>query len=115
MRIPPALGALFPALVLASAVALAAGPACAQVQQNNPNAANESFAIQSQFRSLNQQRTADFNTLNMQAQRNVQFAPSYQGYPGAYGPGFRSSRHHRAGGRAVRTGRGLDMGICTGC
>lgn len=110
MRTPLALGAL----VLASAVTLAAGPASAQVQQNNPNAANESFAIQGQFRALNQQRTADFNTLNMQAQRNVQFTPSYQGYPGAYGPVFRSSRH-RGAGRAVRTGRSLDMGICTGC
>jgi hypothetical protein len=105
MRIPLALGAL--------AFTLAAGPACAQVQQYNPNAANESFAIQGQFRALNQQRTADFNTLNMQAQRNVQFAPSYEGYPGAYGPVGRS--RHRGGGRAVRSYRGMDMGICTGC
>ncbi len=74
-------------LALGGAVALAlwTGPAAAQVQQMNPNAANESFGLQSQFRTLNQQRVSDFNTLNMQAQRNVQFSPGPV-YPGAYGP-----------------------------
>lgn len=105
MRPSLALGAL--------ALTLAAGPAWAQVQPGNPNAANESFAIQGQFRAMQQQRTSDFNTLNMQAQRNVQFAPSYQGYPGAYGPIARS--RHRGGRHAVRGTRGMDMGICTGC
>lgn len=91
-------------------LALAAGPAAAQVQQLNPNAANESFAIQGQFRAMQQQRTADFNTLNMQAQRNVQFTPSYEGYPG---PIIARPRHR--GGRVGRASRGFDMGICTGC
>jgi hypothetical protein len=97
----------------ALALALAAGPAAAQVQQFNPNAANESFAIQGQFRAQQQQRTADFNTLNMQAQRNVQFAPSYEGYPGGIvaRPRFRGGR----AGRASHAYRGFDMGICTGC
>ncbi len=67
MRIPLALGAAL--------LGLTAGPALAQVQLSNPNAANESFALQSQFRTLNQQQTSQFNVLNMQAQRNVQFAP----------------------------------------
>ncbi|GJD33181.1 hypothetical protein [Methylobacterium aerolatum] len=93
----------------------AASPAAAQVQLGNPNAANSSFALQSQFRSQQLQSTSEFNTLNMQAQRNVQFAPSTQGFPGAYGIVGRS--RHRAVGRVTRgTGhRGFDMGICTGC
>ena len=106
-------------LLCALALALAAGPASAQVQLGNPNAANESFAIQGQFRALQQQRTADFNTLNMQAQRNVQFTPSYQGFPN----GLIARPRHRGGriggvghvGRVGHTSRGFDMGICTGC
>jgi hypothetical protein len=108
----PILGALF----MTSALTLAAGPAVAQVQLGNPNAANESFAVQGQFRAIQQQRTADFNTLNMQAQRNVQFTPSYEGYPHGILPRARH-RGDRAGriGRVGRPSRGFDMGICTGC
>lgn len=87
-----------------------AGPATAQVQQSNPNAANQSFAIQSQFRSLQQQQTSDYNTLNMQAQRNVQFNPAP--YPGEYG--YIGLRGHR-GGRPIRSHRGFNTSICTGC
>ena len=60
--------------LLALALALPAGAAQAQVQQNDPNAANASFALQGQIRALNQQRVSDFNTLNQTIQRNVQFA-----------------------------------------
>ena len=113
MRLPLALGAL-PLALGALAFVAAASPAAAQVQLGNPNAANSSFALQSQFRSQQLQNTAEFNTLNMQAQRNVQFAPSNQGYPGAYGIIPRS--RHRAAGRLPKgTHRGFDMGICTGC
>ena len=42
--------------LLALALALPAGAAQAQVQQNDPNAANASFALQGQIRALNQQR-----------------------------------------------------------
>ncbi len=59
--------------LLALALALPAGAAQAQVQQNDPNAANASFALQGQIRALNQQRVSDFNTLNQTIQRNVQF------------------------------------------
>lgn len=88
---------------------LPAGPALAQVQPGNPNAANNSFALQSQFRSMNQQRTSDFNTLSMQVQRNVQFSPPAVVDPGLYAPlGWRG---HRAVGRR----HGLNTSICTGC
>ena len=56
-------------------LALPAGSARAQVQQYDPNAANQSLARQSDMRALQQQRTSDFNTLNLQAQRNVQYRP----------------------------------------
>jgi hypothetical protein len=65
---------------LALALALPAGAALAQVQPNDPNAANASFALQSQIRTFNQQRVSDYNTLNQQFQRNVQFQP--HGAPG---------------------------------
>lgn len=99
--LPPGAPALVLTLVLA-------GPASAQVQQSNPNAANQSFAIQSQFRSLQQQQISNYNILNMQAQRNVQFSPSPV-YPGAYGIVGRPK--HRGG----RAHRGMNTSICTGC
>jgi hypothetical protein len=88
--------------------ALLTGPAVAQVQQNNPNAANESFNIQNQFRSLQQQQTTNYNILNMQAQRNVQFAPP----PAPVVLPRHGSTH---GLRAPRAGGGLNTSICTGC
>ena len=60
----------FPRAFLALALALPAGAARAQVQPNDPNAANASFALQSQIRTLNQQRVSDYNTLNQQFQRH---------------------------------------------
>jgi len=99
MRIPLALGAAL--------LGLTAGPALAQVQLSNPNAANESFALQSQFRTLNQQQTSQFNVLNMQAQRNVQFAP-----PAPFASGYPVVRH---GHGSFKARRGLNTNICTGC
>ena len=94
---------------LALALALPAGAAAAQVQPNDPNAANASFALQSQIRTLNQQRVSDYNTLNQQFQRNVQYQP-YGPYYGAYG-GRRVGRHGIA-----RTPRGgLNTSVCIGC
>ncbi|MDP4023382.1 hypothetical protein Q8W71_12155 [Methylobacterium sp. NEAU 140] len=97
------------AAALALTLALAAGDAAAQVQQNNPNAANESLARQSDMRILQQQRVSDFNILNMQAQRSVQYRPAPPG-GAVYGYGLRrgSVRHGR-----VRSG--FDPGICVGC
>lgn len=90
----------------AALLGLSAGPAFAQVQQSNPNAANESFALQSQFRSLNQQQTSQYNVLNMQAQRNVQFSPPTP-YTGIYAPRLRHG--------TFRARHGLNTSICTGC
>ena len=86
---------------------LMAGPAFAQVQQSNPNAANESFALQSQFRTLNLQRSADSSIAAIQAQRNVQFAP-----PAPFNGGYPIVRH---GHGSFKAGRGLNTSICTGC
>lgn len=90
-------------------LALPAGPALAQVQQDNPNAANASLARQSDMRILQQQRTSDFNTLNMQAQRNVQYRPDAP-YQGVRGPRLGRGRH---GG--VRSRGGFNTGVCVGC
>ena len=91
------------------ALALPAGPALAQVQQHDPNAANASLARQSDMRTLQQQRTSDFNTLNMQAQRNVQYRPDlpYGGIHGLRRGGVRQS--------GVRHRGGFNTGVCIGC
>ena len=101
--------------LLALALALPAGTAWAQVQQNDPNAANASFALQSQIRTLNQQRVTDFNTLNQSIQRNVQFEAfgpvlPYRGIAG----GHQVGRHIGARG-LVRHGGGINTSVCTGC
>ncbi|GJE12851.1 MULTISPECIES: hypothetical protein [Methylobacterium] len=98
--------------LLALALALPAGAASAQVQQNDPNAANASFALQSQIRTLNQQRVTDFNTLNQTIQRNVQYAPvgPYVPYRGVYG-----GRHGGRHGIARRGGGGVNTSVCIGC
>lgn len=90
-------------------LAVPTGAALAQVQQNDPNAANASLARQSDMRILQQQRTSDFNTLNLQAQRNVQYRPDepYQGVRGLRRDG---SRH---GG--VRYRGGFNTSVCVGC
>ena len=91
------------------ALALPTGAALAQVQQNDPNAANASLARQSDMRALQQQRTTDFNTLNMQAQRNVQYRPDepYHGFGGLRRGYGRLSRAHPHGG--------FNTGVCVGC
>lgn len=101
--------------LLALALALPAGSAWAQVQQNDPNAANASFALQGQIRSLNQQRVSDFNTLNQTFQRNVQadsYGP-YLPYRGVRGDVYRGRHIGRNG--IVRRGGGLNTSVCTGC
>ncbi|MBE7248188.1 MAG: hypothetical protein INR63_24855 [Actinomycetospora chiangmaiensis] len=97
--------------LLALALALPAGTAWAQVQQNDPNAANASFALQSQIRTLNQQRVTDYNTLNQSIQRNAQFQP--------YGPylpyrGVHVGRHIGRHGIVPRGG-GVNTSVCIGC
>jgi hypothetical protein len=89
---------------LALMLALAAAPAAAQVQQNDPNAANASLARQSETRALQQQRVSDFNTLNMQAQRNVQYRPHAPA--GGYVPRVRGGRRGHGG---------FNTGVCVGC
>ena len=105
--------------LLALALALPAGTAWAQVQQNDPNAANASFGLQSQIRTLNQQRVTDFNTLNQSIQRNVQFEPYAPYLPGRglYGgrhAGAHIGRHLSRDG-IVRRGGGINTSVCTGC
>ncbi len=100
--------------LLALALALPAGAAQAQVQQNDPNAANASFALQGQIRALNQQRVSDFNTLNQTIQRNVQFESfgpvlPYRGIRGGVRGGRHLGRH--GGGRRG----GVNTGVCIGC
>ncbi|MFF9553839.1 hypothetical protein [Methylobacterium fujisawaense] len=100
--------------LLALALALPAGAAQAQVQQNDPNAANASFALQGQIRALNQQRVSDFNTLNQTIQRNVQFESfgpvlPYRGIRGGVHGGRHLGRH--GGGRRG----GVNTGVCIGC
>ena len=105
--------------LLVLALALPAGTAWAQVQQNDPNAANAAFALQGQIRTLNQQRVTDFNTLNQTIQRNVQFDPygpglPYRGLRGGLHGGVRVGRH---GGRhgVVPRGGGVNTSVCIGC
>ncbi|MGT2488450.1 hypothetical protein ACU4GA_26020 [Methylobacterium oryzae CBMB20] len=100
--------------LLALALAFPAGTAGAQVQQNDPNAANASFALQGQIRSLNQQRVSDFNTLNQTIQRNAQFDPvgPYLPYRGVHG-GVQGRHLGRHG--VVRRGGGLNTSVCIGC
>ncbi|MEE7489020.1 hypothetical protein [Methylobacterium oryzae] len=101
--------------LLALALAFPAGTAGAQVQQNDPNAANASFALQGQIRSLNQQRVSDFNTLNQTIQRNAQFDPvgPYLPYRGVHGGVYRGRHLGRHG--VVRRGGGLNTSVCIGC
>ncbi|WP_342108350.1 hypothetical protein [Methylobacterium sp. SI9] len=105
--------------LLALALALPAGTARAQVQQNNPDAANASFALQSQIRTLNQQRVTDYNTLNQSIQRNVQFESfgpvlPYRGLYGGHHVG-RQPGHHGGARGFVRRGGGINTSVCTGC
>jgi hypothetical protein len=55
---------------------LAAGPACAQVQQGNPNAANQSMSTMSTNRAIQQEQTGQTNTLRMDMQRSQNTPPT---------------------------------------
>ncbi len=91
-------------------LALPTGADLSQVQQNDPNAANASLARQSDMRALQQQRTTDFNTLTMQAQRNVQYRPDEPYYHGFGGLRRGDGRPGRARARS-----GFNTGVCIGC
>lgn len=54
---------------------LAAGPASAQVQQGNPNAANQSMSTMSTNRAIQQEQTSQSNTLRMDMQRSQNAPP----------------------------------------
>lgn len=76
------------ALLLATAClsAIGATPVLAQVQQGNPNAANQSMEYNSQMRSLRQEQTTQGNTLQMNIERNQAATPSPNTGPNAIGP-----------------------------
>ncbi|MCJ2012075.1 hypothetical protein [Methylobacterium sp. J-076] len=63
------------ALAAALPLALSAAPALAQVQQGNPNAANESMSSMSTTRSLQQGSTTQNNTTMMNIQRSQSTTP----------------------------------------
>lgn len=67
-------------------LAAAATPALAQVQQNNPNAANRSMETSGQMRALRQEQTTQGNTLRMDIQRNQAATPAPNTGPNAIGP-----------------------------
>jgi lipopolysaccharide export system protein LptA len=58
-------------LALALPAVLAAAPALAQVQQGNPNAANESFSNSNAIRSQQQNATTQGNISRMDNSRTV--------------------------------------------
>ncbi|MGN8096530.1 hypothetical protein [Methylobacterium sp. 22177] len=66
--------------------AIAATPALAQVQQNNPNAANQSMETSGQIRALRQEQTTQGNTLRMDIQRNQAATPAPNTGPNTVGP-----------------------------
>lgn len=66
--------------------AIAATPARAQVQQNNPNAANQSMETSGQIRALRQEQTTQGNTLRMDIQRNQAATPAPNTGPNTVGP-----------------------------
>lgn len=62
-------------------------PAVAQVQQNNPNAANQSMERGAQIRGLQQEQTTQTDTLRMDIQRNQAATPAPNIGPNAIAPG----------------------------
>ena len=76
------------ALLLATAClsAIGATPVLAQVQQGNPNAANQSMEYNSQMRSLRQEQTTQGNTLQMNIERNQAATPAPNTGPNTIGP-----------------------------
>jgi len=65
---------------------LLATPVLAQVQQNNPNAANQSMENNNQLRSLRQEQTTQGNTLRMEIQRNQAATPTPNTGPNTVAP-----------------------------
>ncbi|MGH1573487.1 hypothetical protein ACRAWG_26015 [Methylobacterium sp. P31] len=63
-----------------------ATPVLAQVQQGNPNAANQSMEHNSQLRSLRQEQTTQSDRLRMDVQRNEAATPAPNTGPNAIGP-----------------------------
>jgi protein-disulfide isomerase len=53
-----------------------AAPACAQVQQGNPNAVNQSMSTMSTNRAIQQEQTGQTNTLRMDMQRSQNTPPT---------------------------------------
>ena len=75
-------------LILAAAFCLSlATPVLAQVQQGNPNAANQSMEYNSQMRSLQQEQTTQSNRLQMTIERNQAATPAPNTGPNAIGGG----------------------------
>ena len=64
-----------------------ATPALAQVQQTNPNAANQAMEYNSQMRSLRQEQTTQSDMLRMDIQRNQAATPAPNTGPNALPPG----------------------------
>lgn len=67
-------------------LAAVATPSLAQVQQNNPNAANRSFENESNVRSLQQEQTTQSDTLQMNSEQNLSATPAPNTGPDAIGP-----------------------------
>ncbi|MBE7203717.1 MAG: hypothetical protein INR70_38800 [Parafilimonas terrae] len=65
---------------------LVANPAAAQVQQNDPNAANRSLETRGEIRSLQQEQTTRTDMLRMDLQRNQAATPAPNTGPNAIGP-----------------------------
>ena len=74
-------------LLLAGLCLAAATPALAQVQQNNPNAANRAMETNSQLRGLRQEQTTQSDMLRMDIQRNQAATPAPNTGPNALPPG----------------------------
>jgi hypothetical protein len=74
-------------LILAGLCLSAATPALAQVQQTNPNAANQSMESSGQMRALQQQQTTQSDMLRMDVQRNQAATPAPNTGPNALPPG----------------------------
>ncbi|TXM95412.1 hypothetical protein FV223_00630 [Methylobacterium sp. WL116] len=90
-------------------------PALSQVQQNDPNAANASFAYQGDMRALHQNNVSNYNTLNMQIQRGIQSnRASYYGYLNS-GIAERSLSRGISRRSHIPTGRGFNSSVCIGC
>lgn len=106
-----------PTLCLLAAMALP-GAAEAQVSPDL-NSWNRSLSYQSDMRSQQLSQTSELNSLRIQAQRNVQFAPAPIVAPGVVlrRGGFSAGGPRHSGVRTGRTGldRSLDTGVCIGC